>query len=134
MRFVKLGVHHNSIKIFKVAHVFFYTEYNKFSRYHDIALIELDNDVHLNGDIKPACLHTVKELPEVEPIVAGSNITNKSVRKTKIIYKPFKYIPSETCKNSYGPQAFLKGGIRDIWQICATQKDHSSNTCTILKV
>lgn len=41
------------------------------SRYHDIALIKVDRPFDLNADVRPACLHTVADLPGTRAIATG---------------------------------------------------------------
>lgn len=109
--------------------IHFHPERSIYSYYHDIALIELDGNVNLNGPIKPACLQTQKSLPEGHPKVSNwklFNYTNKWLDTIEMIYVPF-----EDCKDAHKPQAYLEGGVRDDWQICAVGKNRGADTCKV---
>ncbi|KAK9737482.1 Trypsin [Popillia japonica] len=145
IQYVNLG-EPKSVQTFMVKTIHFHPERSIYSYYHDIALIELDGNVNLNGPIKPACLQTQKSLPEGHPKVSNwklFNYTNKWLDTIEMIYVPFEdckdahkpiemiYVPFEDCKDAHKPQAYLEGGVRDDWQICAVGKNRGADTCKV---
>jgi hypothetical protein len=46
-------------------------DYRPPQKYHDIALLLLDNDVMFDSYVKPACLHTQQVVPDERPLAAG---------------------------------------------------------------
>ncbi|KAI4459992.1 eg:bacr7a4.3 protein-related [Holotrichia oblita] len=115
-----------SVQTFGVKGIYFHPKRSIYSYYHDIALIELDGNVDLKGAVKPACLQTTKSLPALHPIVANWRIFNyrsKWFEKSELSYVPF-----ETCKDRHKPQAYLEGGVRYNWQICAVGKNVDTDT------
>jgi hypothetical protein len=54
-------------------------DYRASQNYHDIALLQLDNDVSFNSFVKPACLHSQDIVPDDTPIATGWGRTEKGL-------------------------------------------------------
>lgn len=59
------------VQAFNVVRRVPHPDYRAPQKYHDIALLELDNDVHFDSFVSPACLHSQYTLPDETPIASG---------------------------------------------------------------
>jgi hypothetical protein len=50
-------------------------DYRTSEKYHDIALLQLDNDVTFDTFVKPACLHIQDIDPNDKPVATGWGLT-----------------------------------------------------------
>lgn len=56
---------------FKIVKRIPHPDYNPPSKYNDIALLELEQDVIFNGTVRPACLFNKDTTPEGKGIASG---------------------------------------------------------------
>lgn len=118
---------------FKVLNTFFYSDYNNSSRYHDIALIELDGIAKLGGKVIPACLQTTKYLPDDELIASTWITLDYRGGKTEVLQRDEIFVVAyETCKNAYNPPVFLERGVIDDWQICGYGRNYRADACKVI--
>lgn len=59
------------VQAFSVVRRIPHPDYRAPQKYHDIALLELDNDVHFDSFVSPACLHSQYTVPDETPIASG---------------------------------------------------------------
>ncbi|KAK9737523.1 Trypsin [Popillia japonica] len=132
---VKLGLHqisqtNNVVQDFTVKNTYQYPEYNQLQNYHDIALIELDHPANFDSGVKPACLHTSKQLPGNSFTGAGWGATELYGNNSDILQKvSLTYVPYNNCAGFYKGQKKLSNGLIDDWQICADGGGERVDTC-----
>ncbi|KAI4460012.1 trypsin [Holotrichia oblita] len=132
---VKLGLHQISqfnafTQIFSVKNIHQHPEYSPFQNYHDIALIELDLPAIINEGVKPACLHTSKQLPNYSFTAPGWGATELYGDNSDILQKVnLSYVPYNNCARFYKGQHKLPRGLIDDWQICADGGGARADTC-----
>lgn len=116
-----------SPKDFLVKRVIRHPEYKSSSRYHDIALIELNATVEFNEYMKPACLNAAKTTNrDVNYIATGWGLTAFAGEKSDILQKvELQDVPINVCKEKYQYDRRLQSGIVEDWQLCvgAPNKD-----------
>ncbi|KAI4460011.1 eg:bacr7a4.3 protein-related [Holotrichia oblita] len=132
---VKLGLHQISktnafIQLFRVKNAYQHPEYNPLENYHDIALIELDHSANINSDVKPACLHISKQLPNNSFTGTGWGATELYGDNSDILQRVnLSYVSYNNCASFYKGQKKLPKGIIDDWQICADGGGAKADTC-----
>ncbi|KAI4459993.1 eg:bacr7a4.3 protein-related [Holotrichia oblita] len=132
---VKLGLHQINetnafVQGFAVKNAYQHPEYNPLQNYHDIALIELDHPAKLTEGVKPACLHTSKELPKNSFTATGWGATELYGNNSNILQKiNLSYVSYNNCASFYKGQKKLPDGLVDDWQICADGGGAKADTC-----
>lgn len=135
--YIKLGVHQISsitefIQKFKVKRVYRYPDYKFNQQYHDIALIELDHPANIQAGVKPACLHTSKQLPTDSFTATGWGAVELYGNINDILQKVnLKYVAYDNCASYYKRQDKLPNGLIDDWQICADGGGARADTCQV---
>ncbi|CAH1175678.1 unnamed protein product [Phaedon cochleariae] len=92
------------------------------SRYHDIALIELDRQAIKTEFVAPACLDTVRFHEEEQMIATGWGKTSFAGDISSHLLKiNLDLVPNDECRKFFRntPKEFLDHGIDDEMQICA---------------
>ncbi|KAK9737522.1 Trypsin [Popillia japonica] len=132
---IKLGLHQISetnrfIQTFTVKNTYQHPEYNPFQSYHDIALLELDHPANINAGVKPACLHTSKQLPSNAFTGTGWGATELYGDNSDILQKVnLIYVSYNKCAGFYKGRSKLPYGLVDDWQICADGGGARADTC-----
>lgn len=119
---------------FKVERVFRHPQYTPPSRYHDIALIQLNQTVRYTAYVKPACLHSDFELPS-DLLATGwgkTDFANDKISDT-LMKVDLSHVPIDKCNAPYGKVARqLPNGIVDALQLCAGGKwAEEKDTCAV---
>ncbi|KAK9737490.1 Trypsin [Popillia japonica] len=132
---IKLGLHQINvitmfIQIFTVKKSYQHPKYNPLQSYHDIALIELDHPANINSGVKPACLHTSKQLTSNAFTGTGWGATELYGDNSDILQKVnLSYVPYNKCVSFYKGSSKLPNGLIDDWQICADGGGARADTC-----
>ncbi|KAK9737521.1 Regulatory CLIP domain of proteinase [Popillia japonica] len=122
---IKLGVHQISetnmfVQTFRVKNTYQHPQYNSLLSYHDIALLELDQFADILFGVRPACLHTSKQLPSNSFTGTGWGATELYGDNSDILQKVnLSYVPTNKCARFYNRRNKLPNGLNDDWQICA---------------
>ncbi|XP_022906189.2 venom protease-like [Onthophagus taurus] len=116
---------------FGIAQTFRHPEYESDKKYHDLALLRLNSSVDFNVYIKPACLHTEKELLNDRFIVAGWGKTSFGGDDASILQKVNLTISDHTsCSKTYTKRVNgLNDGLIEDIQICAEGAAKGGDTC-----
>ena len=59
------------VRMLKVRRRIPYPDYRMSEKYHDIGLLQLDNDVTFDSSVKPACLHSQYTISEDKAVATG---------------------------------------------------------------
>ncbi|PNF37610.1 hypothetical protein B7P43_G11987 [Cryptotermes secundus] len=84
-----------TVQAFNVVRRIPHPYYRTHQKYHDIALLELDDDVYFDSFVRPACLHTRYTVPSEMPIASGwgrtepgRNLTGQKLMKVDLEFQP----------------------------------------------
>lgn len=135
---MNLGVHQLSfvreyyLQSFSVKEVFIHPDYSSKQDYHDIALIELDHDADIRTGIRPACLHTDKEIPTDAFTATGWGATELHGSNSDILQRvDLKFVGYNNCSSFYKSQKKLSRGLDDVSQLCADGGGERADTCQV---
>ncbi|XP_017769951.1 PREDICTED: uncharacterized protein LOC108557799 [Nicrophorus vespilloides] len=114
---------------FRVVRTIKHPDYRMPSKYHDIALIELDRNIRLSAYVRPACLYTEKESSNLSYIATGWG--NLGFNGEPAVHLQKLYIQQKNideCKKFFEVNArSLSKGIIEDMHICAG--DINKDTC-----
>lgn len=137
VKYVKLGVHRLSyittfVQKFEVKKAHRHPDYSATKQYHDVALLELDRAPNFKLVVKPACLHTSKQLPTNAFTATGWGATELYGNINDILQKVnLSYVSYDKCTGYYKKQGRLPDGLVDDWQICADGGGARADTCQV---
>lgn len=110
-------------------------EFKPPSRYHDIALLQLDHPAAFTQYVRPACLQTSFELPQAPvPIATGWGKTDFVGDASDDLLKvDLGYYSYSMCGKHYADigERQLGVGIDDKTQLCAGGVGESKDTCSV---
>lgn len=97
--------------------------------YHDIALIELKEDVKFSKVIRPACLWTGMNLNVSAVVATGFGLVENAGDSSEVLRKVMlDFLNKEECEGTFiGNRAFKKGIIDE--QLCIGSKRGGKDTC-----
>ncbi|KAK5649718.1 hypothetical protein RI129_000747 [Pyrocoelia pectoralis] len=117
----------------RVSEIHRYPDYKPPSQYHDIALLKLSRPASFTKYVRPACLHTTRNLPEHSPPIATGwgKLGFVGDSSDDLMKVTLTYYTNERCKEVYAntPARRLQNGIADDLQICAGGLNNSKDTC-----
>nr|XP_049705558.1 serine protease snake-like [Helicoverpa armigera] len=133
--YVSLGVRsndrHKNPNIYKIKRVFNHPKYNEPSWYHDIALLQTEQEIHFNSDLLPACLDVGAHdtsIAETAGIVAKFANKNQSTsRNMESVYLDKTH--RLKCKYKYRPNNNLLRGFDVYKQMCYEEHIKTGKTC-----
>lgn len=67
------------VQMSRVARRIPHPRYRPPQKYHDIALLQLFDDVSFDSSVKPACLHSQDTVPDDTPIATGWGRTERGL-------------------------------------------------------
>lgn len=103
--------------------------YRASSKYNDIALFELNQDVRITDFIRPACLFQQLDINYPSGIATGWGLTKDRGRPSDNLLKvQLNIISNERCNGFYQRFGALKNGIIDS-QFCAGDDVEEKDTC-----
>lgn len=108
-------------------------------KYHDIALLRMEEKFDLNTWIRPACLHTEKPLLYENAVASGwGKIAFAGDDSKKLLKVKLEIFPVEKCNQTYRremnqPNSPLKEGILDDLMICAGSSTEIKDTCQVIE-
>lgn len=106
-------------------------------RYHDIGLVKVDKAFELNAWIRPACLHTEKQLPDTSLYSSGWGVTEfLGDRNQDLLKSKLEVTLVESCNSTYSREIrrqILKDGIVDEYMVCAESRT-SISPCQVKKL
>lgn len=119
---------------FKVIEYIRHPDYKPPSRYNDIALLKLESPVKFNLYIKPVCLETRENVPDVVFSAAGwgkLSYSGESSPHLQIVI--LEYFNEDECSKHYSDvsKRFLSNGLDFKRQICAGGRTNISDTCQV---
>lgn len=109
-------------------------DYKYPSRYHDIALLKLDRQAVFNNDVEPICLHTQKDIPVSNFLVAGWGKTENWANEgsPRLLKAEVELFPRENCSKVYPPiSKEPEMGWVEKYQICAGSLTGERDTCQV---
>ncbi|KAJ8965362.1 hypothetical protein NQ314_004202 [Rhamnusium bicolor] len=120
--------------------IIFYPEYEN-TKYHDIGLLKLSKKVNLNTYVRPACLHTQRNISKEKAIAAGwGNIEFISIMEgnNDLLKVVLEFFSTEKCNETYTSyitkeNSVLENGIVEDLMICAGSTTDIKNTCQKVK-
>ncbi|XP_035912711.1 serine protease snake-like isoform X2 [Anopheles stephensi] len=98
-----------------------HSKYKKSLKYHDIALVELDQDVKFNKRVLPICpYNSTDDVPAMEDMtIAGWGATQSHFQSPQLMYATVRTVSQKKCRDQYAillkelPNAKLGQGIID---------------------
>ncbi|KAH8246421.1 hypothetical protein KR026_009881 [Drosophila bipectinata] len=119
-----------------VNNVLIHPNYVSFSKYYDIAILELAEAAPRNDIIRPACLNTdIRDPPlDASLYVAGWGQVNRTTkaRSTLLLRAPLELVPLSKCNEAFANQPTssrsLKMGIIES-QMCAADRQQKKDAC-----
>ncbi|XP_017101592.2 serine protease persephone isoform X2 [Drosophila bipectinata] len=119
-----------------VNNVLIHPNYVSFSKYYDIAILELAEAAPRNDIIRPACLNTdIRDPPlDASLYVAGWGQVNRTTkaRSTVLLRAPLELVPLSKCNEAFANQPTssrsLKMGIIES-QMCAADRQQKKDAC-----
>ncbi|KAG7200888.1 hypothetical protein KM043_003251 [Ampulex compressa] len=102
-------------------------------RYHDIALLKLDEPLMLNPRVRPACLEVQAQPPGKTAIASGFGKTSYAARagSDDLMKVQLNYISEDECRKSFGPDIgdrhMPQGLIENM--LCAGIMEGGKDTC-----
>uniref|UniRef100_A0A182PNG1 Peptidase S1 domain-containing protein n=1 Tax=Anopheles epiroticus TaxID=199890 RepID=A0A182PNG1_9DIPT len=98
-----------------------HSRYKKTSKYHDIALVELEENIGFNKRVLPICPYTDKnDMPVLEDlVVAGWGATQNHIQSPSLMYATVRTVAQQDCRDDYAlllkasPNKKLSEGIID---------------------
>ncbi|XP_032307916.1 serine protease Hayan isoform X1 [Drosophila ananassae] len=119
-----------------VRSVMIHPSYVSFSKYYDIAILELAEAAPRNEIIRPACLNTdIRDPPQSASLfVAGWGQVNRTTkaRSTLLLRAPLELVPLDKCNEAFANQPTssrsLKMGIIES-QMCAGDRQQKKDAC-----
>lgn len=104
-------------------------DYRTSSKYNDIALFELNRDIHISDYIRPACLWQKFDVNYTSGIASGWGLTRDRGRPSDELLKvQLNIITNERCNEFYQRFSALKKGIINT-QFCAGDDFEEKDTC-----
>lgn len=104
------------------------------SKYNDIALLRVDNTVHFDQYIRPACLQQSQSLDAEKVIASGWGKTDYNKPSSEHMQKVLLELFTHTeCNASYANEIGrrLRVGIAEETQICAGSHSSKKDTCQV---
>lgn len=119
---------------FQVSFSISHPDYAPPSKYHDIALVEMDREATFNEFVKPACLHRTPNLTPYRTNslhVSGWGTTEFGGRTSDILqYVILDLFSQQECNQLYKRGRALPDGIKYEHQLCAgSRKNISQDAC-----
>lgn len=102
-----------------VEKIYLHPEFKQPSKYNDIALLKLQSLPKLNWKVKPACLHTQKEIGESKPIAIDYELQNFGgpKRDEPLVSIKLNILSNLLCNKTFPVSRKLSSGIKDT-QLC----------------
>lgn len=114
----------------RVTNAIAHPNYQSPQQYHDIALLELAEEMRFNQHSRPACLNAEFGIPERKAIAVGWGLTeffgDASEALLKVTLDLFKF---SDCQPSYEANRKLRQGLVESQQLCAGSHDSEKDTC-----
>ncbi|XP_056637301.1 serine protease persephone-like [Diorhabda sublineata] len=107
-----------------------------YRKYHDIALLKVDESFELNTYLRPACLYTERTFPVIEAIASGWGLTDfaSDSLSQDLLRVDLEFFSTEKCNNTYRNLIRMQdtelplGIIEDI-MVCAGSRTDRKDTC-----
>ncbi|XP_050559834.1 CLIP domain-containing serine protease C9-like [Spodoptera frugiperda] len=135
LKFVALGVKKlsdppSSWQVHRVKRFIAHPDYKAPSKYHDIGLIETEDQITFNKNVLPACLH-VTAVDENTAIATTWRDLKKEYSQfaDSIQTINLEQFSEEECKAAYSAHRHLREGIDYRTQMCYGSKTHSPEAC-----
>ncbi|KAI4459991.1 ovochymase-related [Holotrichia oblita] len=115
---------------FTIKKIYPHPNYTRTSKYHDIALLQLDKPAKLTDYVRPACL-AVSEVPTyIFPQAMGWGLTSLTGETAKILQTGYlAFVSYERCRNVYKTGIGYRQGILEEFQVCADGGEVIRDTC-----
>ncbi|KAI4459970.1 eg:bacr7a4.3 protein-related [Holotrichia oblita] len=115
---------------FTIKKIYPHPNYTRTSKYHDIALLQLDKPAKLTDYVRPACL-AVSEVPTyIFPQAMGWGLTSLTGETAKILQTGYlAFVSYEKCRNVYKTGIGYRQGILEEFQVCADGGEVIRDTC-----
>nr|XP_023021786.1 serine protease persephone-like [Leptinotarsa decemlineata] len=124
----------NYLQVRNVKQIIRYPDYIG-EKYHDIALLKMDRDYEMNPYVRPACIHTQKDIPYNNAIASGWGRIEFSGDDSKDLLKVvLEFFSTSQCNYTYRrdinqPGSSLAKGILEDTMICAGSTKEYRDTC-----
>ncbi|KAL0853134.1 hypothetical protein ABMA27_012898 [Loxostege sticticalis] len=114
----------------KVKRYIAHPSYKPPSRYHDIALIELESPVKLSQFLVPACVHVGDAVAEDRVLATGWGLTEHRGNTSDVLQKVIlNQFTREECAGKFPVHRHMKQGFDANTQICYGDKQEKKDTC-----
>lgn len=114
----------------RVARTIAHPSYNAPQQYHDIALLELAQDMRFNQYARPACVNAQLKVSGQRAIASGWGTTeylgDNSENLLKVTLDLFRF---DECQPLYETNRKLSQGLKEAQQLCAGSHNEEKDTC-----
>lgn len=102
------------------------------TKYHDICLLRLSENVKFNTYVRPACLQTEKHIPYDLAIVTGWGTVESEEPSAELLEVVLEFFSASECNSTYASvTGRLKDGIVDDFMVCAGTFKSVSSSCQV---
>lgn len=114
----------------RIAQIIINPQYNRLQKYHDLALLKLENPLSFSPNLNAICLETNEEDPEVPLTITGWGKTSntRDTRSNILLKTNVTAVSRDECNDSYKNWRKLPKGIAAD-QLCAGDPRGISDAC-----
>ncbi|XP_075989223.1 venom protease-like isoform X2 [Anticarsia gemmatalis] len=114
---------------YRVKRIIRHPQYNPPKRYHDIALLEVDNRIRFSASVLPACLDAGDNIVSFATATGWGALGPKQPLADTLQVVNVNEYTSEQCGVMYPPSRLLERGYDSTTQSCYGNKDQLMDTC-----
>lgn len=114
-----------------MARAFSHPEYRKGANYHDIALVEVAQNMQFGQYARPACLNADFNAPERRAIVTGWGFTEffGGVGSSSLLKVTLDIFRFNECTPKFPPDSMIKNGLNERQHLCAGSYNEMKDAC-----
>lgn len=112
-----------------ISQTILHPEYQKDSKYNDIAILKLSGPIQFNGNIRPACLNTNAQLSWDKAIVIGfGKVESDGPNSDHLMKVMLSNYARQDCSEAYKDNKAMTNGLLDS-QFCAGEVEGGKDSC-----
>lgn len=118
---------------FRISDIIGHPDYKPPAHYHDIGLVKIDRPAKFNIHVRPVCLHTKEELPEIFQVAGWGEVKPQGRRSEVLRWTELKLFNVSECNAKVSPiknRQYPHGIMKDV-QVCAGDDITRSDTCNV---
>ncbi|CAH1643994.1 unnamed protein product [Spodoptera littoralis] len=116
-------------KIYKIKRIINHPEYKPPSKYHDIALLETENEIAFGQDLLPACLYTGRDPVRFADASGWGRLGHRQALADTLQVVNLEEFQRSECSTIYKPHRHLTNGYDHSKQMCYGSRIEVIDTC-----